>query len=211
MMTYRIAVIEDDLYLRSSIREEFAKSARVEIEFESDSIERMLSFYQTRAAPHLILLDLSLPGLSGIDGLPLMRRKMPETEIVVHTFQDDDDKIFQAICNGASGYLLKNTPLAELEKYLLTTLEERGSVLSPSIARRVLGYFRPQNPALPQEEDLNETEKSIVNLLVDGLTYAEIASKIGLSIDGVRYYIKRIYSKLHIRTRSQLARRFLKK
>lgn len=209
---YRIAVIEDNPDLRVEIREIFGQSHRFEVEFESDSIERTLAFFRTRSAPHILLLDLRLPGISGIDGLPLLKRLMPNTEIVVHTILDDDDMIFQAICNGATGYLLKSTPIADLEKYMLSIIEDQGSALSPSIARRVINFFHSTSPGThPDDEHLNGTEQTIVNLLVEGLSYAEVATKTGMSLDGVRYYVKRIYNKLHIRTRNQLARRFLRK
>jgi len=170
-------------------------------------------YYRSRPAPTVILLDINLAGLSGIEGLPLLRRRFPSCEIVVHTILDDDDKIFQAICNGASGYLLKTTPVEDLENYLLITLNGGGSAISPSIARRILNHFQGNKTikkALPKEEVLNEIERTIVQLLVDALSYQQISERLGMTVDGIRYYIKRIYNKLQVNSRNQLISLYFK-
>lgn len=207
----RLLVIEDDFSIRQAVRNAFTDSSRIETEFETDSLEKALQYYRTRLAPHLILLDINLNGISGLEGLPQLRRHFPDAAIVVFTILEDEDKVFQAICHGASGYLLKSTPYEELEKHLLVTLEDGGSPVSPPIARRILNYFKNGARFIPKksEHDLTEIEQTLVSLLVDALTYQEIADKLGISINGVRYYIKRIYAKLQIKSRGQLVRRYL--
>lgn len=207
----RLALIEDDYETRQSIREVFSESATIELEFETDSIEKAILFYRNRPAPHIFLLDINLSGISGIEGLPLIRRHFPLALIVIHSIVDDEDQVFQAICHGASGYLLKTTPREELEKHLMIAMEEGGSPISPSIARRILNHFsRGRNMAThARKEQLNETEGAIVTLLLDGLTYQDVAIKLGMTIDGVRYHVKKIYSKLEIKSRGQLVRLFL--
>ena len=207
----RISLIEDDYEIRESIRLSFAGSSKIEVDFETDALEKAMLFYRNRPAPHLFLLDVNLAGISGIEGLPLLRRHFPDTAIVIHSIVEDEDLVFKAICHGASGYLLKNTPREELEKHLLVTLESGGSPISPSIARRILNHFSNGRQFLPSsnKEQLTETERAIVTLLVDALTYQEISEKLGMTIDGVRYYVKKIYSKLQIKSRGQLVKLFM--
>lgn len=207
----RISLIEDDFELRKSIRDSLSVSPKLEIEFETDSVEKAILFYRTRTAPHLFLLDVNLSGISGIEGLPLLRRHFPDSAVVIHSVIDDDDQVFQAICHGASGYLLKNTPHEELEKHLLVTMDGGGSPISPSIARRILNHFSNSQRCIfsSKKEPLTETEQTIVTLLMDALTYQSISEKLGMTIDGVRYHVKKIYAKLQIKSRGQLARLFL--
>lgn len=209
----RISLIEDDFELRTSIRDSLSVSSKLKIEFETDSVEKAILFYRTRSAPHLFLLDINLSGISGIEGLPLLRRYFPDSAVVIHSIIDDEDQVFQAICYGASGYLLKNTPQEELEKHLLVTMEGGGSPISPSIARRILNHFSNSQRSLfsPKKEPLTETERIIVTLLMDALTYQAISEKLGMTIDGVRYHVKKIYAKLQIKSRGQLARLFMEK
>jgi len=209
----QITLIEDNYKIRESLRSIFSTSTKINIEFETDALEKAVLYYRTRQAPHLFLLDINLAGISGIEGLPILRRHFPDSAIVIHSVVEDEDLVFQAICNGASGYLLKSTPPEELEKHLLVTLEGGGSPISPSIARRILNHFskgRRFTLSTPKKE-LTETERGIVTLLVDGLQYQEISDKLGMTIDGVRYHVKKIYGKLQIKSRGQLARLFLNK
>ncbi|HLP92717.1 MAG TPA: response regulator transcription factor [Saprospiraceae bacterium] len=207
----RIALIEDDYDIRESLRNQFLGSSRIDLEFETDSLEKALLYYRNRTAPHLFLLDINLTGMSGVEGMPLLKRHFPDSLILIHSILDDEDLVFQAICRGASGYLLKTTPHEELEKHILVTLEGGGSPISPSIARRILNHFSQGKHFLPtpQQNQLSETERSIVTLLVDALTYQDIAEKLGMTIDGVRYYVKKIYQKLQIKSRGQLVRLFM--
>lgn len=207
----RIAIIEDDYEIRKSIRFSFSGSSKIEIDFETDSIEKVMLYYRTRPAPHLFLLDINLEGISGIEGLPILRRHFPDTAIVIHSILDDEDMVFQAICHGASGYLLKNTPHEALEEHIMVTLDGAGSPVSPSIARRILNHFSNGRHYVPckNNEQLSETERAIVTLLMDALTYQDISTKLGMTIDGVRYHVKKIYSKLQIKSRGQLVRLFM--
>jgi len=206
----RISLIEDDFDIRQAIRLKLSGSPKIQVDFETDALEKAILYYRTRPAPHLFLLDINLSGMSGIEGLPLLRRHFPEASIIIHSIMEDEDLVFQAICNGASGYLLKTTPHDELEKHMLVTLEGDGSPLSPSVARRILNHFNNNRfyIPIPQKEPLSEMECSIVTLLTDALTYQEISEKLGMSIDGVRYYVKKIYGKLQIKSRGQLTRFF---
>lgn len=208
---HNIALIEDDFDLRENLRSVFQQSTKLNLEFDTDSIEKCIRFYRTHPAPQLILLDLSLPGIDGIDGLPILKKHLPDTEIIVHTILDEDDKIFQAICNGASGYLLKTTDPASLEQHILQTIEEKAGALSPSVARRIMRYFQGKGTVVDPEYDLSDKEHSIVNMLTEAFKYQEIADKLGMTIDGVRYHVKHIYLKLQVKSRSELVRNLRKR
>jgi DNA-binding NarL/FixJ family response regulator len=150
-----------------------------------------------RDRPDVVLMDIQMPGLSGIDGVKLIKDRFPEIRIVMQTVFDDDDKIFAAICAGASGYLLKkSTPVTYLE-----AIEEAfhgGAPMSPSIASRVLRLFREMGTPPTQQEQLSEREKEVLLHLVKGLSYKQIASACSITYDTVRFHMKNIYAKLHV-------------
>lgn len=205
---YHIALIDDDQTLRDRLSEQFAKSGRLKCVLSVDTVEKFLKFHRDFLEINLILLDVNLYHQSGIHGLPLIRQREPEAEIVIYTIVDDYDTIFQAICNGATGYLLKQQTPEELEGEIYDILEAGGALISPVIAKRVLAYFHRNTVASVDsdapEDHLSSKEQVIVTQLRDGLTYEEIAAHLGMTINGTRYHVKNIYKKLHIRNRKEL-------
>lgn len=205
---YHIAMIDDDQMLRDRLSDQFARSNRVKCVLSVDTVEKFLKFHRDFLEIDLILLDINLYHQSGIHGLPLIRQREPDAEIVMYTIQDDYDTIFQAICNGATGYLLKHQSPEELEKEICRIMDEGGALVSPVIAKRMIGYFHKKTPAASTlesaEDSLTPKEQLIVTQLRDGLTYEEIASHLGMTINGTRYYVKNIYRKLHVRNRKDL-------
>lgn len=161
--------------------------------------------------PDVILMDIDMPGRSGIEGSYIVKRLSPATEVLILTVFDEDEKVFEAICAGASGYLLKKTPPARI----LEAIEEvynGGAPMSPSIARKVLQLF-PKAPAANLELDkLTAREQEVLHSLAKGNSYKMVAADLEISIDTVRTYIKRIYEKLHVHSVSEaIAKAFLKK
>jgi DNA-binding NarL/FixJ family response regulator len=155
--------------------------------------------------PEVILLDLGLPGMSGLEGLRRFKARIPEAEIIVFTVFDDRERVFEAICNGASGYLLKSEPL---ERIVAAVEEVRrgGSPMSPEIARCVIERFS-RLPGLsspsdepPIAESLSEREREVLRLLADGLVKKEVANRMEISLYTVDNYVRRIYAKLHVNT-----------
>ncbi len=202
-----IAIIEDDLMLSGEILDYFSANKQVNCVLAVDSISKFQQFFRAFLEIDVVLLDINLPLISGVDGIPAIRRLLPEAEIVMHTVVNDYDTIFKCICAGANGYLLKNGDLKQLETELLSIQEAGGCALSSSVARRILSYFQPkaseESPA-----SLSAQELKITRLLVDGLSYQDVAENMNISINGVRYHIKNIYKKLHINSKGALLRRF---
>lgn len=146
--------------------------------------------------PALVLMDINMPGMSGIEGLKNIKQIRPETKIIMYTVLEDENIIFDCLCAGADGYLLKNTPPAKL----ITALEEAaegGAPMSPQIAAKVLIFFR-NNPSKSNLYDLTRREIEILQQLVNGLSYKMIANTSYISIDTVKKHLKNIYAKLHV-------------
>jgi DNA-binding NarL/FixJ family response regulator len=151
-----------------------------------------------KSMPDVVLMDIQLPDISGIEGVQIIKEKYPEVRIVMQTVFEDDDKIFAAICAGASGYLLKNsTPLRYLQA--IEEVFHGGAPMSVNIASRVLHIFKEMGGRPDtHHETLSEREKEVLNHLVKGLSYKQIAAECHISYDTVRFHMKNIYAKLHV-------------
>lgn len=201
---YQLAIVEDDPNIVKSFRTHFDHSEKFSVVFETNEVERLVKFSKTNANIDVIILDLNLPFLNGIDGLPKIRKAFPHAKIVIHTIVIDNDRIFQAISRGAIGYLVKGISFDEIEEKLINCIEEGGSPLSASIARRIIGYFQNPGKSQKESEKLTDIETKLIRFLIDGLTYNQIASNMNITIHGVRYHIMNIYKKLEVNTRHQI-------
>ncbi len=153
-------------------------------------------------SPDVILVDIGLPGLSGVECVKLIKNQNPRVNILMLTVYDDDQKIFESIYNGASGYLLKKTPPAKILE-AVREINAGGAPMTGKIARRVLNMFQQANVPIPQEIELSQREKDILLGLVEGYSYKMIGERYFISIDTVRTHIKHIYDKLHVHSKSQ--------
>ena len=201
---YQLAIVEDDPNIVKSFRTQFDHSEKFSVVFETNEVERLVKFSKTNANIDVIILDLNLPFLNGIDGLPKIRKAFPQAKIVIHTIVMDNDRIFQAISRGALGYLVKGISFDDIEEKLINCIEEGGSPLSASIARRIIGYFQNPGKSQKESEKLTDIETKLIRFLIDGLTYNQIASNMNITIHGVRYHIMNIYKKLEVNTRHQI-------
>ena len=152
------------------------------------------------AAPQVLLLDVGLPGMSGIDGIARLRQLAPETAIVILTVFEEDDKIFRAICAGAAGYLLKTSSTEDIAA-AIRSAAAGGSPINPTIARRVLEMFSKANTAAPNDYGLTPREMDILKLLVDGSTIKDAAAQLGIGYYTADEYIRSVYVKLQVRSR----------
>jgi len=195
-----IAIIEDDIELRELLDKYLSHQNEFSCKISVDSMEDFFEVLSEENKPDIILSDIGLPGKQGDESLRAIKEKLPEAEIVMLTVHDDPEKIFKCLQGGASGYLLKNSPLEEIKKYL-SILADGGSPMSPRIARKVIEYFRPKQKL---EKPLTEREYDIVVGLVEGLSYKMIADKYNISIDTVRQHIRNVYRKLNVNSKAEV-------
>jgi DNA-binding NarL/FixJ family response regulator len=146
--------------------------------------------------PRVVLMDIDMPTVNGVDATKKIRKLYPELPIIMLTIFEDNDNIFDAICAGASGYILKKNATQELAEAIRNVLSG-GAPMTGSIARKVLQMV-PKGESGQQQFDLTSHENEVLKLLVDGLSYKMIAAHLGVSIDAIRYHIKKIYDKLHV-------------
>ena len=157
----------------------------------------------------VILTDIGLPGMSGIEGIRALRERLPEVPILALTVYDSDDQVFRALCAGASGYLLKNTPPARL----LDSLREvaaGGAPMSPEVARRVLRLFREFTPPVQASYRLTPQEHELLKLLVDGHHKKTAATELGISVNTVSFHLKNIYEKLQVHSKTEAVAKALR-
>jgi DNA-binding NarL/FixJ family response regulator len=159
--------------------------------------------------PDLVLMDIGLPGMSGIEGARLLKERYPDLALLMLTVYDDDDRIFDALCAGACGYLLKKTPPARLLESLKEAVNG-GAPMSPEVARRVVNLFREIHP--PERADYNLTphELRLLKLLVEGHNYKTAAARLGVSFNTICFHIKSIYEKLQVHSKSEAVSKALR-
>ena len=159
--------------------------------------------------PDLLLLDIHLPGMTGSHGVRFIRERYPGVQVVMLTVFAEEDRIFESLCNGACGYLLKRTPPARLID-ALREAHEGGSPMSPDIARKVVAAFQRTGPPDHPAQALTPHELRIVRMLADGDSYQEIAGRLGITVNTVRNYIRSIYDKLQVHTKSEAVSKALR-
>jgi len=201
-------ITEDHAPFRRTIARLLGVEEGLKVTAQFDSSEGLLKALAGAEKPDLLLLDVGLPGMSGLDALRLIKEKAPKTLVIILTVFEDDDKIFQAICAGAAGYLLKTSSAVEIVQAVRDALEG-GSPMNPRIARRVLEMF---SKLAPKHSDygLSEREKEMLQLMTTGLIKKEIADRVQLSIHTVDTYLRRIYEKLQVNTRTGAVAKALK-
>ena len=201
-------LIEDNATFRRTIARTIAKQPGFTCDGEFGRAEDALAALQTTPAPRIILLDVGLPGMSGIEAIPHFRERAPATAMLVLTVFEDEEKIVAAICAGAAGYLLKTTPPEELTRAMHDVLAG-GAPMNGRIARRVLDMFSKFSPR-KNDYHLTERERDVLQLMVEGLIKKEIADKLTLSVHTVDTHLRNIYAKLEVNTRTGAVAKALK-
>jgi DNA-binding NarL/FixJ family response regulator len=199
-----IWVVEDNAVLRQSLADLFDEQPDMRCGLAVGSCEDFLAALEEDRAPDLVLMDLGLPGRSGIDGIVRISSLSPTTRVIVLTIHGEDDTVFDAICAGASGYLLKPSSPARLVE-AVRQVRQGEAPINPYIARRMLDLFTRLAPRRPAEQDygLTAREKGILQLLVNGLTMEQIAAELALSYHTIDNHLRNIYRKLHVRNRAR--------
>jgi DNA-binding NarL/FixJ family response regulator len=207
MSSISLAIVEDIDDIRDGLLDYF----RLQPEFKEvhafGNMEDILEEFGKGFHADIILSDIGLPGMNGIEGIRLIKTISDSTDIIMLTVFMDSEKIFNAICAGATGYLLKGTPMPMIKQALLD-INRGGSFMSPSIARKVMEHFKM--PIQKKDHRLTSKEKDVIDCLLDGLSYKLIADRLDLSLDAVRFRIKCIYKKLHVNSKDEILSKALK-
>ena len=198
---FRVVVIEDERELRNGLQTLLNFTPDFTCVKSFGSMDEALRNIESDTAD-LILTDIGLPRLNGIEGTRILREKFPELPIVVLTVHGEDDKIFQALCAGANGYLLKNTSATKIIEALKEVLDG-GAPMSPAVARQVVKLFRTFSPPEHADYSLTEQEKLILKMLVEGHHYKTAAYELDISTSTVSFHLKNIYSKLQVHSKSE--------
>jgi DNA-binding NarL/FixJ family response regulator len=201
-MNTRVTIFEDNNSLRQSLFQLINGSQGFSCvgAFE-DCLDLLKNIEQTK--PDVVLMDIEMPGINGIEAVRILREKYPDLKILMQTVFEDNEKIFNSILAGASGYILKNTSPARFLDFIKET-HEGGAPMSPSVATKVMKMVVEQSPSSkPNNFDLSEREKEILSCLVKGMSYKLIADACFISIDTVRGHIRNIYEKLHVHSKGE--------
>jgi len=203
----RIGIVEDDSRIREALHAILDAAEDVRLDGSFANAEAALAGWTTQA-PDAIIMDINLPGASGIDCVRELTARWPGLQCLMYTMHDDDQRVFDALKAGANGYLLKSAKPVEILNGL-RELMQGGSPMSASIARRVVAQLRPVDPATHiSEAKLTEREYSILQLLAEGLLYKEIGVRLSISEAAVKQHIHRMYGKLHVQNRTEALNRF---
>jgi DNA-binding NarL/FixJ family response regulator len=206
----KVSIVDDEADLRENIAGYVgaAKGFRC-LGLYSNAREALAGI--PREKPDVVLMDINLGGMSGIECVRLLKPQIPETQVVMLTVFEDTEKIFSALAAGASGYLLKRMPPAKLLE-AIREVQEGGSPMSAPIARKVVQSLQPAlaAPSAPATLALSPRERDVLDGLAEGQAYKQIADKLGVSIHTVRNYIRRIYEKLHVCSRTEAVAKYLR-
>ena len=198
----RVAIFEDNRSLRESLAAMIGGTSGFDCVGAFPNCNNLLKNI-SQAKPDVILMDIEMPGINGIEAVSIIKEEFPEIKILMETIFDDDEKIFNSICAGAEGYILKNTTPAEIME-AITEIYEGGSPMTPSIANRVLKMVKVRPEAGGRETfDLSTREKEILLCLVKGMSYKMVADACFISIETVNVHIKNIYKKLQVHSKSE--------
>ena len=203
----RVAIVEDDRAVREGLGMIIGATPGYECTDRFFSVEEALRAIS--AVPDVLLLDIHLPGMLGSEAVRVFREKYPSLQVLMLTVYDGQDKVFESICNGACGYLLKKTPPAKLLE-AIREAHEGGAPMSPEIARKVITLFQQTLPPEKLDEPLTPQETRLLKLLSEGYSYQNSAGQLNISINTVRNYIRSIYEKLHVNTKSEAVSKALR-
>jgi DNA-binding NarL/FixJ family response regulator len=204
----KVAIVEDQRDIRESLAILINGSDGFRCTGSFRSMEEALEKIGFEL-PDVVLLDIGLPGMSGIEGLEHLKRRYPSVQVLMLTVYDDDDRVFDALCAGASGYLLKKTPPARLLDSIKETVGG-GAPMSPEVARRVIALFREVRPPERADYQLTPHETRLLKLLVDGHSYKTAAAELGVTTHTVSFHLRSIYEKLHVHSKSEAVAKALR-
>lgn len=202
-----ISIVDDEKGLRESIETFINGSPGFRCVSAYHNAETALK-HLPQDRPDVVLMDIHLPGMSGIECVEQLKAMVPKIQVMMLTVYEDTDQIFKALSAGASGYMLKrSTPARLLEA--IKELNEGGSPMSSSIARKVVASFQKSGQIRDDKTNLSPREQMVLESMAKGLTYKQTADQLGISIDTIRTYVRRIYEKLHVQSRTEAVAKYL--
>jgi len=205
----RVAIVDDQREIREGLRFLIDATAGYRCAGAFGSMEEALPALNTALAD-VVLCDIGLPGMSGIDGIRLLNERHPGLKLVALTVYEDEDRVFHALCAGASGYLLKNTPPARLLERLQEVMRG-GAPLSPEVAARVVALFKDFQPPDDADCHLTPHEVRLLKLLAEGHSYKTAAATLASSVNTVAFHMKSIYAKLQVHSKSEAVAKALRR
>ena len=205
--TTRVAIVEDLREIREGLGRLIGATPGYRCTGIYGSMEEALEKIPNNL-PEIVLSDIGLPGMNGIDGIRILKERFPAMLILMLTVYDDNERIFDALCAGACGYLLKKTPPQKLIESLSDTMAG-GSPMSPEVARRVITLFREVRPARADYE-LTPHETRLLKMLVEGHSYKTAAAELGVSLNTIKFHLRHIYEKLQVHTKSEAVAKALR-
>ncbi|KAB2648037.1 MAG: response regulator transcription factor [Verrucomicrobia bacterium] len=210
-MAIKVSIVEDNEQLRTTLAKMISRSEGFECLGQHPSAEAGLEAIPYEK-PDVVLMDINLPGINGVECVRKLKQILPNTQVVMLTAYEDTENIFNSLAAGAAGYLLKRSKSQEILDAVRDVLAG-GSPMSTHIARKVVQSFQSRPAAAPSEPEaeLSPREQEVLNLLSQGFMYKEISDKLGISFETVRTYIRRIYEKLHVRTRTEAVAKALRR
>lgn len=201
-----IGIVEDNETTREGLKTIIELSGDCRCVEVCDTGESALQILPKRM-PHVVLMDIQLPGMSGIECVGKLKSLLPDTQVIMVTVYEDPHRIFSALREGASGYLLKRSSPAEVLG-AIRDVHQGGAPMSSEIARKVIRHFQTPAEEKEQVEKLTPREKEVLELLSHGFSNKEIAERLGVSVDAIRWHLKNIYHKLHVHSRTEAALKF---
>jgi DNA-binding NarL/FixJ family response regulator len=204
----RVAIVEDQRDIRDGLRFLIDGTPGYACAGAFPAVEPALASLSP-ATVDIVLMDLGLPGMSGLEGIALLKARHPDLRLIALTVYEDTDRIFDALCAGASGYLLKKTPPARLMECLQDAMQG-GAPMSPEVAARVITLFREFRAPAPPDHDLSPHEVRLLTLLAEGHTFKTAAKTLGNSVNTIAFHMKSVYAKLQVHSKSEAVAKALR-
>lgn len=208
-MSIKVSLVEDSDQLRGTMARVVGRADGFECVSHYGNAEDAIEGLP-KDRPNVVLMDINLPGMNGVECVRKLKQSLPETQVIMLTAYEDTENIFASLAVGASGYLLKRSSSAEILQAIKDVLKG-GSPMSTHIARKVVQSFQRSGASQQATENLSQREQEVLDLLSQGLIYKEIAEKLGISYETVHTYVRRIYEKLQVRTRTEAVAKFLRR
>jgi DNA-binding NarL/FixJ family response regulator len=208
-MPITVAIVEDNDKFRGTLARVLNRAEGFQCISQYASAEDALKALP-QDKPEVVLMDINLPGMNGVECVRQVKQLLPQTQVMMLTVYEDTENIFNALAAGATGYMLKRTPQAELLE-AVREVHRGGSPMTTHIARKVVLSFQQTAASAPPTENLSPREQEVLDCLAQGFLYKEIAEKLGISYETVHTYIRRIYEKLQVRTRTEAVAKFLRR